>query len=153
VDYSNTYQYINNNNLTFQFVYGTDHQLYLLDEHEHLPLHVRTGHATIFAGRPILMAGEMGFVAASTSDEQKGEEVAPLQSISSSSVSSSTDYRLVWISDSSGHYRPSQRHVRQFYETLRDRHDVNVDAIQWLVRGPPIDFASLSSSLVRKKRT
>lgn len=125
----------NSNNLTYQFVYGTDHRLYLLDEHEYRPSHIQAGHATIFAGRPIGMAGEMGFVAIAMRDRQPEEVVAPL--------SSSTDYyRLVWISDSSGHYQPGHRHVQKFYKTLRDRHGVDVNAIQWLVRGQPADFAS-----------
>jgi hypothetical protein len=138
------------NNLTFQFVYGTDHQLYLLDENGHrLVPHVHSGHASIFAGRPILMAGEMGFVPVVPLVEEEEAAAAtslpPTSSSTTNLTTNRTDYRLVWISDSSGHYRPTLRHVQQFYRTLRDRHDVNVDALHWLVRGQIVDLALMSS--------
>lgn len=94
----------------FQFVYGIDRKLYMVDETLRFD-HAHIGHASLFCGRPVLMAGELEVISG----------------------------QIRWISDSSGHYRPTKQHLQNFYHTLRDLNLLDVTSIRWKVRGEDLE--------------
>jgi len=86
----------------WHFVWGIDKKLYLMKSDKNNQK--KLGHATFFCGRPVLFAGEMGVDAKGT---------------------------LTWVSDKSGHYRPTLQHMRNFLLWLQDEVHVDITTIEW----------------------
>ena len=100
-------------NGTWQFVWGIDRKVYILDEKERDDR--RRGHASFFCGRPVLFAGEIGIGIGS---------------------------RIAWISDKSGHYKPTLPFMRNFAKYLEDE-GVNIKTFIWRVRGKLLNPSEL----------
>jgi hypothetical protein len=100
-------------NGTWIFVWATNKKLYMLNEEQEQDGNTRRkmGHATFFCGRPVLFAGEMGVVVGSSNNNNN--TVAE------------------WVKDTSGHYKPKRRHMRNFLLWLQDEIGVNVTTIEW----------------------
>lgn len=87
---------------TWTFVWGTDKKLYLINKAATGGI---MGHSTFFCGRPVLFAGEMGVDINGT---------------------------LTWVSDRSGHYKPTLRHMRAFVQWLQVEMRVDsLETIEW----------------------
>lgn len=87
---------------TWLLVWGPDQKLYLLEEGGDAS-QGWMGHATIFCGRPVLLAGELGI-------SERGY--------------------VEWVSDESGHYHPNRRHMHNFLLWL-EKWGVNASTIVW----------------------
>jgi len=89
----------------WHLIWGTDEKLYLTRERS--TDEAKVGHSSIFCGRPVLFAGELLI-----------------------SPSPRNNY-VEWISDMSGHYSPSRRHMRRFVHWLEQQWYVQPDRMQW----------------------
>ena len=87
------------------FIWHTDGKLYMANATEQDKHEIaRVGHSSFFGGRPLLFAGEL-------------------------MTNSRGDIR--WISDASGHYKPTPEYYGAFYRFMRDDKGVDATTIEW----------------------
>jgi hypothetical protein len=109
------------NSGVYVFVWGRDRKIYILDESKRDDR--RIGHATFFCGRPVLHAGELRI--------RHGT--------------------IAWISDRSGHYKPTLSNHRNLYEFLRFEKGINVKTLEWRSGDGELD-PNWVSALARNQR-